>query len=320
MAGGRARASTREAARAHVAILLGTFNGAAFLPAQLESIRAQAHSEWSLWVSDDGSGDATPRILAEYRRKWGAERLSVRRGPRRGFCANFLALVCAPDIQADYYAFCDQDDLWDADKLARAVGWLRAQPADLPALYCGRTRLIDAAGATIGHSPRFARPVGFRNALVQSVAGGNTMVLNGAARALLIEAGPDIDVQTHDWWAYIVVSGCGGHVYYDPAPAVAYRQHGANLVGSNLQLGSRLARARRLLQGRFRDMNDRNLAALARLAHHLTPENRHLLESFAAARRSALWPRLAGLARSGVYCQTGLGNLGLVAAAFTRNL
>ena len=50
-----------------VDILLATYNGAKYLPAQLDSILAQTHQNFRLLVSDDGSSDATVEILERYR-------------------------------------------------------------------------------------------------------------------------------------------------------------------------------------------------------------------------------------------------------------
>ena len=153
-----------------VAILMGTFQGGRFLARQLDSIKAQTYSDWALWVSDDRSSDGTAGIIESYRAKWGTDRLSIRPGPAQGFRANFLSLACDPAIQADYFAFCDQDDLWDADKLAIAIGWLESISNKVPALYCTRTRLIDEDDKPIGFSPLFSKPFSFGNALVQSGA------------------------------------------------------------------------------------------------------------------------------------------------------
>src|SRR5690606_35735006 len=153
---------------------------------------------------DDGSEDNTRTILEAYKKKWGAERLSLRAGPTEGFVANFLSLTCRASIEADYYAYSDQDDIWDADKLERAVRWLETIPKDIPALYCSRTRLVDAEKNHIGFSPLFTAPPSFANALIQSVAGGNTMVFNNAAREILRQAGENVQVITHDSWPYVV--------------------------------------------------------------------------------------------------------------------
>jgi hypothetical protein len=129
-----------------------------------------------------------------------------------------------------------------------------------------------------------------------------------------------VPVVSHDWWAYMVVSGCGGKVFYDTYPAVRYRQHEGNLVGSNVTWKAQFVRMVSLLRGRFRRWNDINLQALSHLRDHLTPPNRQTFERFARARHLSLIPRLIELKRSGIYRQTLLGNLGLIAAAILKKL
>ena len=306
---------SEPAATARVAILLCTYHGQHYLAEQLDSFAAQSHTNWDVWASDDGSKDDTHSILEDYKSRWDVGRLSIHFGPAEGFAANFLSLTCNASIDADFYAYSDQDDVWEADKLARAVHWLQSVPSDVPALYCSRTRLVDADNNEIGVSPLFTKTPSFANALMQNIGGGNTMVFNKAARKLLREAGENKSVITHDWWAYMVVTGCGGRVFYDSKPTLRYRQHGGNLVGTNSNWAARLKRIRMLFQGRFKHWNDSNISALLTLEHRFTPENREILQRFAAARGMSLIPRLIHLKRSGIYRQTLLGNLGLVAAA-----
>lgn len=297
-----------------VAILLGTYNGEQHLARQLDSYAAQTHADWEVWASDDGSGDATCAILESYRQQWPAGRLSLLRGPEAGFAANFLALSCHDAIQADYYAYSDQDDIWEADKLERALRWLENVPAGTPALYCARTMMVDAADHEIGLSPYYPEAC-FANALVQNIAGGNTMVFNDAARALLKQAGPRLGIVYHDWWAYLAVSGCGGTVYCDPVPALRYRQHGANLVGVDFSWSGRAERLRKLWQGRQKEWNSANIAALRTLESRLTPENLDRLNLFSNARERGLIPRLIDFGRSGIYRQSRIGNISLMIAA-----
>lgn len=297
--------------QATVAILLGACNGAAHLQAQLDSLAAQTLTDWVLVVSDDASSDATLALLTQFRVRMGAARVHVRRGPGRGFLANFLSLASNPGVRAQYYAFCDQDDVWDADKLERAVARLAAC-GEGPALYGSRTRLIDERGAAIGYSPLFSRPPAFRNALVQSIAGANTMVFNEAARQWLARAGADVDVASHDWWLYLLVSGVGGTVIYDPVPTMAYRQHDGNLVGRNRGLRARLDRLSRLLSGVLAQWNGMHAAALQRIESDLTPENRQLYQGFLSLRRAGLWGRLGLLSQTRLHRQSWFDNLGLL--------
>jgi glycosyltransferase involved in cell wall biosynthesis len=303
-----------------VAVLLCTMQGQRFLAEQLNSIATQTHPNWEIWASDDGSDDHTHAILEHYREHWGEDHLSIHAGPAEGSTANFLSLTCRADIDTEYFAYADQDDIWESDKLERAVKWLQTVPRHIPALYGSRTQLVDERNQYIGYSPLFNRTPSFENALVQNVAGGNTMVFNRAARDLLRRAGDQVPVVAHDWWAYMVITGCGGRVYYDPYPTVRYRQHGGNQVGSNQSWGARLVRLRMLLKGRYRQWNRDNLLALEGILPLMTASNRQTLQEFAQARNGGIWNRLTGLWNSGVYRQTVLGNLGLVAAALLRKL
>ncbi|MEO5732796.1 MAG: hypothetical protein ABIQ87_03790 [Rubrivivax sp.] len=152
------------------------------------------------------------------------------------------------------------------------------------------------------------------------MAGGNTMVFNRAARDLLRQAGETVEAITHDWWAYMLVTGCGGKVHYDPHPTVRYRQHSNNQFGSNQTLSAHVTRARLLLQGRFKTWVDANVRALMRVQHLMTTDNQQVLADFVEARRSPLARRLVGLKRTGIFRQTLLGNLGLTAAATINRL
>lgn len=303
-----------------VAVLLCTYNGQHYLAEQLDSFAAQLHDNWQVWASDDGSQDNTHNILNDYKQQWSAGRLCIQPGPAKGHAANFMSLTCDSKVKADYYAYSDQDDIWEADKLERALNWLETIPVDTPALYCSRTKLVDAQNTEIGLSPLFSKPPSFKNALMQNIGGGNTMVFNNAARALLCESGQDTPISTHDWWAYMVVTGCGGKVMYDSKPTLRYRQHGDNIVGMNSGWGARLNRISLLWQGQFKQWGDLNVAALQKLQHRLTPENRITLERYASARQMRLFARLFHLKRSGIYRQTLLGNIGLVAAAIFKRI
>ncbi|WP_313623686.1 glycosyltransferase family 2 protein [Achromobacter sp.] len=304
----------------NVAILLCTYQGGQYLPEQLDSFGTQSHAAWTVWVSDDGSKDNTHEVLESYQRAWGPDRLFVRTGPRKGFAANFMSLVCREEIAADYYAMSDQDDIWHPDKLERAVQWLKTVPQDVPALYCTRTELVDEGKEKLGYSPLFVRPPSFGNALVQNVAGGNTMVFNNAARELLKSAGPDVKVAAHDWWVYIVVAGCGGKVFYDPNPSLLYRQHAQNLIGANTGMRARLERIRKLFQGHLKLWTDQHVVAMGPIISSLSPDNLVTFKRFTSSRQRSLIPRVFGIWRSGIYRQTPLGNLGLLIAAILNRI
>jgi len=308
-----------RAQAAQIAILMCTRNGAQFLGEQLQSIAEQTYSHWRLYVSDDGSTDETVAIARRFAASH-PQKLMIRNGPGKGACANFLSLAVDPTIEADFFAFSDQDDIWHKDKLQRGLDWLTTIADDVPAFCCSRTELATTDGRTYGLSPLFTRRVGFGNALIQSLGGANTIMFNRAAKRLLEQMGA-LDVVLHDWWMYQLVSAVGGAVHYDPQPTLRYRQHAGNEIGSNKGWAASLVRMRMVFKGRFREWNARNTAALQKIpADLMTPENRWVLQLFIKARTSPLLRRLSCLKQSGVYRQTTLGNIGLWVATILKRI
>ena len=211
-----------------------------------------------------------------------------------------------------WLAFSDQDDIWLPDRLSRGITTLANLPDDRPALYCSRTWIADEAMTSRRLSAPRPNPLGFRNALVQNVASGNTILLNAAGAQLAIEAACEAgQVVVHDWWVYQIISGAGGHLVHDNTPTIFYRQHAVNQIGANDTLRARLTRLGMLLNGHFRVWNEVNITALTRSIHRLTPENRSLLESFTKMRTERIFGRLTGLKRLRLYRQSCVTTLAL---------
>jgi glycosyltransferase involved in cell wall biosynthesis len=313
-----ATAASAATNSARITILLCTYNGARFLAAQLASLERQLHQNWKLIVSDDGSSDATLPIVHHFAQRIPQD-VEVREGPRRGPSANFLSLAIDPAIDGDYFAFCDQDDVWDPDKLTSALSAISRVPAQIPAVYGARTRVIGAGGEPRGFSRRFGKRPSFGNALVQSIAGANTMLFNRAAKELMQRAG-ETDAVSHDWWAYQLISGSGGVFRYDAVPHLDYRQHDANRIGSNRGLDAQLKRLRMVLSGSFAGWNDMNFAALHRARHCLTPEACALLDRYRTMREAGLWRRLLVFARSPFRRQSLLGNVALLVGVVLKKV
>ncbi len=296
-------------ASTHVVILLATHNGAKHLTQQLTSIAGQTHENWSLIASDDGSEDGTTDILKAFARGMSDHRVTLLRGPQKGSAQNFLSLLRAAG-GADFVAFCDQDDFWLPTKLEKAAGVLKG--IEHPTIYGSRTFVTDAELRPQNPSLLFLRKPGFGNALVQNIAGGNTMVINRAALDILQPASlAATGVIAHDWWCYQMVSGCDGAVVVDPEPTVLYRQHDANLIGANDSIRARLTRLKRVASGEFSDWMDENLTALNGARHWLTEDNARRLDALIATRQASLPRRIVGTWQAGLYRQTLRGTFAL---------
>ncbi len=303
-----------------VAILLCTYNGARFLTAQLESIASQDHTNWFVVVSDDGSTDQTCEILRKFQVEWPSGKLLIRNGPKNGFCQNFLSLACDSGIKADYYAFCDQDDVWLPTKLTLALNNIvKNQEGNQAYLYCGRTTYVDEKLRITGTSPLFSFPRTFRNALIQSIAGGNTMVFNQKTKEYLEQAG-QVNHSSHDWWLYQLVTGVGGVVFYDSKSQVLYRQHKNALVGGSSSILARLDRISMVFKGQFREWSDVNISTLSSIQALLNNGSRETLELFQKMRNAPFKDRLRLMEVAGLYRQTWRGTLSLIFAALFKKI
>jgi len=303
-----------------IAILLCTYNGARFLAEQLDSLETQTHQNWVVIASDDGSKDQTLEILRQYQVKWPSGKLTIRSGPQKGFCQNFLSLACDPEIKADYYTFCDQDDVWLPNKLEVALeNIVGNQSIEVPYLYCGRTKYVNENLKPCGVSPLFVFPPSFRNALVQSIAGGNTMAFNLTAKILVEKVGV-VDVPSHDWWLYQLITGVDGKVFYDREAYVLYRQHKFALVGGNNPFPAKMERAWMLIQGRFQKWNTQNIAALKQVRHLLVQNHQEILAMFELLRGARLKARFRLIGVCGLYRQTRRGTFSLFIAALVKKI
>lgn len=293
-----------------VHILMAVFNGAAVLPAQLDSLAAQTHGDWTLWASDDGATDESRAVLTRFAQDHPVTLLD---GPGNGSAANFLSLIAqAPEGMV---ALCDQDDIWLPGKLARAVAHLARLDPGTPALYCSRTLVWDPVTDHRRLSRAYPWPPDFGNALVENIAPGNTIVLNAAAAALARQAAPRVgDIYAHDWWLYLLVSGAGGAVIWDPEPTLLYRQHGGNLIGSGDTLRAGLRNKAGVVRGVFADRVGRNIRAIGAEQSLLSTSNAARLAAFSEARSAPLPRRFALMRRAGVWRQGRLSHVWLWAA------
>lgn len=286
----------------NVAILLSTWNGARFLPAQLDSLLAQQHRRWTLIWRDDGSSDATIAIMEAFARGAGAGRVIDRRDGRGrlGIAASFLHLLRGAPADR-VIAFADQDDVWLPEKLSRGIAALAAVPAGTPALYCARQLLVDESLQPIRLSAT-PRHHGFPAALTQNIATGCTVMLNPRGAEQVGRSKPPA-ATLHDWWCYIIIAAAGGAVIADHTPTLLYRQHAANAVGVPLSPLRRSIAALRRGPGVFMGVFASHVAALQAEPELLTPEARAAVATIGDALGAGPLRRLRTLRRSGLVRQ-----------------
>jgi glycosyltransferase involved in cell wall biosynthesis len=280
----------------HVCVLLSTYNGAPYLAAQLDSLRAQQGVRVDLHVRDDGSSDATLAALAGYADTW-PQLAKVSSGPNLKPAASFLELLRTAPPDADFYAFCDQDDVWLPQKLARATEALAADTG--PALYCSNVTCVAEDLSVIG-MPRQNDDPRLQHLLFENIAYGCTTVINRAARELVAERLPDpAGIIMHDWWIALAVAALGT-IRYDPEPQILYRQHGSNSLGAKVgaaaQAFEHTANLVTNLRGYWR-IHAQASEFLRRFGEQLKPADRAMVERLVQSKAS--WTRRLRLALSG---------------------
>lgn len=216
-----------------VAILLSTYNGEKFLREQLDSLLAQSGVEVEVFVRDDGSSDGTAAILSEYAKNCANFHFELAKNA--GVGNSFMNLLYSVPDSFDYYAFSDQDDIWENEKLCEAVKLLEKSGA---CLYASNQECVDWDGNSLGlrygnDSRIHTEPAAV---LSRNTLAGCTMVLTRRLKILLSEEGrrPSENLlknRIHDVWLAMTASLNGG-IVYDERSYIKYRQHGNNVVGA----------------------------------------------------------------------------------------
>lgn len=208
---------------------MSTYNGEKFLREQIDSLLAQTYPV-EIYVRDDGSTDSTQSILDEYRKN---KCLEWYTGENLKPAKSFWNLVqTAP--QADYYAFCDQDDVWFPDKIERAIQRLtQEENRNRPLLYCSNVTVTDADLKPISKMIEGEVYTDFAHSLIYSLAPGCTMVFNAQARTEMIKYDMNKEFEIiHDRLTHKIIAMLG-KVIFDYESTMYYRQHGNNAIGSS---------------------------------------------------------------------------------------
>jgi glycosyltransferase involved in cell wall biosynthesis len=218
-----------------VAVVMCTFDGAAYLRDQLCCIASQTRPPDLLFVFDDCSADDTVRILETFANEASFE-VRFRRNPqRKGFNANFASALSAPET--DFIAISDQDDLWDPDKLATLCALLDDDRSSAAA--CADAWFVDAEGRPTGGSvwgllgfgpterQRMATTGELGPLVANNTIPGHCMVFRSSYRDLLLPVSPH---GFYDHWISVLLQSVS-HFRFADRPLGSYRLHGSNAVG-----------------------------------------------------------------------------------------
>ena len=269
-----------------IAVLMSTYNGELYLREQIDSILAQIDVEPILIVRDDGSSDSTISILQEYAKSNDniILLLETNCGAEESF--NKLCQYALTHLSTDYYAFCDQDDVWDSDKLKIAIDALEKYHLDSPNLYFSNLRMVNE---NLEFIRDFYLPeevfVNRSKTLVQIFTYGCTCVFNRKA----LEYYCKVENRTfHDNWIYVICSYLG-NVIYDSDTHIQYRQHCNNLSGHQKKgISLIIKRIKRLFKGNLGHDFEVMAQQLLFFKEHLEKEDFRLILKVATYRTDIL--------------------------------
>ncbi|MCE0560873.1 glycosyltransferase family 2 protein [Limosilactobacillus fermentum] len=219
-----------------VAILMSTYNAEPFLKEQINSILGQTYTNWKLFIRDDGSSDSTSLIIEEFTKKddriFFVNKDSIK---NVGVISSFFLLLSC--VKADFYMFCDQDDVWLKSKVRLSLDRMNQQKkVDVPTLVHTDLKVVDQNLNIINESfmekEKLNRKSQLGNLVIQNNVTGCTVMINNSFRNIVIDKGIPNEVIMHDWWMALVGNAIGETLFVD-VPTMLYRQHNLNVVGSS---------------------------------------------------------------------------------------
>lgn len=234
-----------------VLILLSTYNAEKYLIEQLESLRMQTYPNIKVIIRDDGSKDNTLSMLEKFCTKH--ETFSYYQGENLGAKGSFFNLIKnAKDEICEYYALCDQDDVWEKDKVEKAVSTIRNiqynHDERLPLLYCSTTKLVDANLNQLPNQISHNKKPSFYNSLIENIVTGCTTLMNHDMYEIMLKHIPNYCIM-HDWWMYLLATYYG-YLIYDRQSYILYRQHGDNVMGIDGKYSTELKNRTKKFKGR----------------------------------------------------------------------
>lgn len=219
-----------------VIVLMSTYNGEKYIREQLDSIIAQEGIIPYLIVRDDGSTDTTISIIKEYIENY-PEYIKLIEGQNIGYATSFAELIryalsSPTQCRSEWYAFADQDDVWNKNKLSHAIDFINnSSVTNQPVLYCSNTEKVDQY---LNHLEYRWNPqkvsLSKERCLIESFATGCTLVFNQTLAKLFVTHYKPSYPAAHDYFMYQLATYCGTCLW-DKESYIKYRQHGNNCIG-----------------------------------------------------------------------------------------
>ena len=261
-----------------VNVLLSAYNGEKYITEQVDSIVRQDYPNLEIYIRDDGSSDRTLDLLKACKKENSKGRnIHIYSGKNVGYGPSFLWLL-RRSSQGDYWAFCDQDDVWMEDKIRRGVSWMEEQKdrKESALLYHSAFLETDERLSVKGiYLPEDRDSYCFQKAITECMHMGFSSLLNRKLRELAVR-GPVREIVSHDWWVELIVMEFG-RACFDPIPSSFHRR-----LDSSQSSRALSARAKWVFKALTKESEIRNLtrAFMSVFREDMSKEDRDLLALF----------------------------------------
>ncbi|MDO4913669.1 MAG: glycosyltransferase family 2 protein [Bifidobacteriaceae bacterium] len=217
-------------------ILMSTYNGERYITEQIQSIQQQHFKQWRLWIRDDGSQDNTRAIIEQFAKQDSRIALVTTASTNNiGVVQSFYELkefALKQEQIADYFFFCDQDDVWLPNKLQVCIERAELESKDVALAVYTDLSVVDSNLQTI-HKSMIQTQSNHPNTtlaseLTENTVTGGTLMINRTAATLW---NTHKNLLMHDWYLALMCATCGKLVYVDEITEL-YRQHEDNVLGA----------------------------------------------------------------------------------------
>lgn len=257
-----------------VQVVMSTFNGEKYLNEQIDSILSQKNVDVKLYIRDDGSSDGSRKSILNYAEN---QNVNYKFGENQGFVKSFLDALDSCG-EADYYAFSDQDDVWQDDKLITAVSMLEKENPEIPLLYCSALQRVDENLNFISIQQFPGLLVSLPSMLARGRLAGCTFVFNNRLREL-VKGGSKISIHSsHDSWVLLVCLSCNGKVIFDKTSHILFRRHGTNTSIDGGSFKNRLRYEFRYFKNYKDNRRDTSEELLRYIGTNISEDSRRFLE------------------------------------------
>ncbi len=297
-----------------VAVILAFYNGNEYIEEQVKSILEQTHKNIKIFIFDDNSQNSLKKSLDNLKNKKDVRVTITKRNKNIGYAKNFLYGLRDLNEDFDFYAFSDQDDIWEKNKIEIGLKSCEMKRNNKPKLYFSRTAYYNQdCSREVGASKIHKKASIFKNALVQNIAGGNTIIINKKGRDILCNTLNSKEYTSHDWWSYQVISGADGEIISSNAKTVKYRQHKDNIIGLNSSFKEKFKRLKYFFSGEYKKWCKINIKNLYLNKHSISKRNLETLKFFSIAIKSKnIFEKIIYFKKSGVYRQSHIENIILI--------